>query len=93
MYEAVSHMAERLSAYKETEQGVENPFRDSIVTNLVKLMDVMPRLTDSVGFVYPVYLRWSENKNPSSVPGRVGKWRPGLIRDPNPLQFGWAIRG
>jgi hypothetical protein len=28
MYEAVSHMAERLSAYKETEQGVENPFRD-----------------------------------------------------------------
>ena len=44
MYEAVSHMAERLSAYKATEQGVEHPFRDSIVTNLVKLVDVMPRL-------------------------------------------------
>jgi hypothetical protein len=44
MYEAVSHMAERLSAYRETEQGVENPFRNSIVTNLVKLTDVMPRL-------------------------------------------------
>ena len=44
MYEAVSHMAERLSAYKTTEQGVEHPFRDSIVTNLVKLVDVMPRL-------------------------------------------------
>jgi hypothetical protein len=44
MYEAVSHMAERLSAYNTTEQGVEHPFRDSIVTNLVKLVDVMPRL-------------------------------------------------
>ena len=44
MYEAVSHMAERLSAYQATEQGVEHPFRDSIVTNLVKLVDVMPRL-------------------------------------------------
>jgi hypothetical protein len=33
-----------LSAYKTTEQGVEHPFRDSIVTNLVKLVDVMPRL-------------------------------------------------
>jgi hypothetical protein len=44
MYEAVSHMADRLSAYKATDQGVEHPFRDSIVTNLVKLVDVMPRL-------------------------------------------------
>src|SRR5215475_11938267 len=44
MYEAVFHMAERLSAYKANDQGVENPFRDSIVTNLVKLVDVMPRL-------------------------------------------------
>jgi len=44
MYEAVSHMAERLTAYEETEQGVANPFRDSIVTNLVKLVDVLPRL-------------------------------------------------
>jgi hypothetical protein len=44
MYEAVSHMAERLSAYKTSAEGVEHPFRDSIVTNLVKLVDVMPRL-------------------------------------------------
>src|SRR5581483_8847835 len=44
MYEAVSHMADRLSAYKATDQGIEHPFRDSIVTNLVKLVDVMPRL-------------------------------------------------
>ena len=38
MYEAVSHMAGRLSAYQTTEQGVEHPFRDSMVTNLVKLV-------------------------------------------------------
>jgi len=44
MYEAVSHMAEHLSAYKTTEEGVEHPFRGSIVTNLVKLVEVMPRL-------------------------------------------------
>jgi hypothetical protein len=44
LYEAVSHLAERLSAYKVTEDGVEHPFRDSVVTNLVKLIDVMPKL-------------------------------------------------
>jgi len=44
MYEAVSHLAERLTAYKVTDQGVEHPFRDSIVTGLIKLVDVMPRL-------------------------------------------------
>src|ERR1700758_5571581 len=44
MYEAVSHMAERLCAYQATDQGVEHPFRDSVVNNLVKLVDVMPRL-------------------------------------------------
>lgn len=44
MYEAVSHMAERLAAYKTSAEGVEHPFRDSIVANLVKLVDIMPRL-------------------------------------------------
>ncbi|MGB7592956.1 MAG: hypothetical protein WBO19_17110, partial [Terriglobia bacterium] len=44
LYEAVSHLAERLQAYKVTEEGVEHPFRDSIVTNLVKLVDVLPKL-------------------------------------------------
>lgn len=44
LYEAVSHMAERLSAYKVTEDGVIHPFRDSIVANLTKLVDVMPKL-------------------------------------------------
>jgi hypothetical protein len=44
LYEAVSHLAERLQAYKVTEEGVENPFRNSVVTNLVKLVDVLPKL-------------------------------------------------
>jgi hypothetical protein len=44
LYEGVSHMAERLTAYKVTGEGVEHPFRDSIVTNLVKLVDVLPKL-------------------------------------------------
>jgi hypothetical protein len=44
LYEAVSHLAERLQAYKVTEDGVEHPFRDSVVTNLVKLVDVLPKL-------------------------------------------------
>ena len=37
-------MAERLQAYKVTGEGVEHPFRDSVVTNLVKLVDVLPKL-------------------------------------------------
>ena len=44
LYEAVQHMADRLSAYKVTDQGVEHPFRDTVVTNLVKLVDVLPKL-------------------------------------------------
>lgn len=44
LYEAVSHLAERLHAYKVTDGGVEHPFRDSVVTNLVKLVDVLPKL-------------------------------------------------
>jgi hypothetical protein len=44
LYEAVCHLAERLQAYKVTEEGVEHPFRDSVVTNLVKLVDVLPKL-------------------------------------------------
>jgi len=44
LYEAVSHLAERLSAYKVTGTGIEHPFRDSVVTNLVKLVDVLPKL-------------------------------------------------
>jgi hypothetical protein len=44
LYEAVDHMSERLSAYRVGEQGVEHPFRDSVVSNLVKLVDVLPKL-------------------------------------------------
>src|ERR1700758_2288389 len=44
LYEAVSHRADRLQAYQVTEEGVKNPFRDSVVTRLVKLVDVLPKL-------------------------------------------------
>ena len=44
LYDAVHHMAERLSAYKVTDEGVEHAFRDTVVTNLVRLVDVLPRL-------------------------------------------------
>ncbi len=44
LYEAVKHMADRLSAYRVTEEGVEHPFRDTLVGNLVKLVDVLPKL-------------------------------------------------
>jgi hypothetical protein len=44
LYEAVKHMADRVGAYKVTEEGVEHPFRDSVVTNLVKLVEVLPKL-------------------------------------------------
>lgn len=44
LYEAVRHMADRLTAYKVTGKGIEHPFRDTVVTNLVKLVDVLPKL-------------------------------------------------
>lgn len=44
LYEAVQHMSDRLTAYTVTDQGVEHPFRDSVVTNLVKLADILPKL-------------------------------------------------
>ena len=44
LYEAVQHLGERLANYRVTEQGVEHPFRDTVVTNLVKLIDVLPKL-------------------------------------------------
>jgi hypothetical protein len=44
LYGAVQHMADRLAAYKVTKDGVEHPFRDTVVTNLVKLVDVLPKL-------------------------------------------------
>jgi hypothetical protein len=44
LYDAVGHLAGRLQAYKVTDEGTEHPFRDSVVTNLVKLVDILPKL-------------------------------------------------
>ena len=86
LYEAVSHMAERLSAYKVSEEGVEHPFRDSVVTNLVRLVDVLPklnvtgdveleRLTDQVRaalLVDPKDLRTSESVRTETAKSAAG---------------------
>jgi hypothetical protein len=42
LYEAVTHLAERLQAYKVTDDGVEHPFRDSVVSNLVSWLTSCP---------------------------------------------------
>src|SRR5258708_38225362 len=42
LFDAVAHLAERLKAYKVTTEGVEQPFRDSVVTNVVKIVDILP---------------------------------------------------
>jgi hypothetical protein len=44
LYESVKRLVDRLAAYKATDAGVEHPFRDSVVTNLVKLVDILPKL-------------------------------------------------
>src|SRR5216684_998322 len=40
----VAKMSERLNAYTETENGVVGTFRDTLVTNIVELLDVVPLL-------------------------------------------------
>jgi hypothetical protein len=75
LYEAVKHMADRLNAYRVSEERVEHPFRDTVVSNLVRLVEILPklnvtrdpeleRLTAQVGaslLVDPKELRQSES--------------------------------
>jgi hypothetical protein len=77
LYEAVQHMADRLSAYKVTDQGVEHPFRDTVVTNLVKLVDVLPKLNVTQD---PELDRLAE------------KVRSSLLVDPNALRKSETVR-
>jgi hypothetical protein len=42
--EVVGKMAERLRAYTVTNDGVANPFRDTIVTNIRELLEMLPSL-------------------------------------------------
>lgn len=45
LHSVIEHAAERLKAYKVTEQDkIEGRFRDSLVTNIVELLDVIPAL-------------------------------------------------
>lgn len=41
---SVKTMASKLAAYKRTDDGIENPFRDSLVENLRELCRLLPRL-------------------------------------------------
>ena len=49
LHTVVSKASERLKAYTRTEDGVQNGFRDSLITNIVELCDILPTLnvTDS----------------------------------------------
>jgi hypothetical protein len=42
--DVVERMADRLRAYKVTADGIENPFRDSLVQNARDLVDILPSL-------------------------------------------------
>jgi hypothetical protein len=42
--DVISHMAERLRLYQVTEEGVQNKFHNTLVTNLTDLLDLMPSL-------------------------------------------------
>lgn len=77
LYEAVSHMSARLTAYKVTEAGVEHPFRDSVVTNLVKLVDVMPKLNIT---------------GDPELEQLTAKIRSSLLVDPNELRKSETVR-
>lgn len=46
LHDVVSHMAERLKAYKPKtkDAGVENPFRDATLNNVRDIVDLLPKL-------------------------------------------------
>ena len=77
LYEAVSHLAERLQAYKVTDQGVEHPFRDSIITNLVKLVEVLPKLNVTAD---------------PELEGLAAQVRASLLVDPQELRQSESVR-
>ena len=78
LYEAVQHMADRLTAYRVTDQGVEHPFRDTVVTNLVKLVDVLPKLNVT---------------NDPELDRLAEQVRTSLLIDPKELRKSETVRG
>jgi hypothetical protein len=70
-------MADRLTSYKVTEQRVEHPFRDTVVTNLVKLVDVLPKLNIT---------------NDSELERLAEQVRTSLLVDPNSLRKSESAR-
>ena len=70
-------MSERLKAYKVTEEGVENKFHDTLVTNLVKLVDVLPKLNIT---------------NDANLDRLAEQVRASLLVDPKELRKSESIR-
>jgi hypothetical protein len=77
LYEAVQHLADRLTAYKVTGEGIEHPFRDTVVTNLVKLVDVLPKLNIT---------------NDPELERMAEQVKNSLLIDPNSLRKSESIR-
>lgn len=44
LHDVVGAMVERLNAYKVTRNGVDHPFRDTLVSNIVDVLEVVPIL-------------------------------------------------
>jgi hypothetical protein len=70
-------MAGQLQAYRVTDEGVEHPFRDSVVTNLVKLVDILPKLNVT---------------GDAELEGLTAEVRASLLVDPQELRKSEAVR-
>src|SRR6266481_3522697 len=86
LYEAIQHMADRLSAYKVTDDGVEHPFRDTVVTNLVRLVDVLPKLNITWRSRFGRRFSWIPKNCGNRIP-HVRKPRRQLLK----LPAGWPV--
>ena len=77
LYEAVMHLAKRLQAFQVTEEGVEHPFRDSVVTNLVKRVNIPPKLNVTADL---------------DLKGLAAQVRASLLVDPQELRKSESVR-
>jgi hypothetical protein len=70
LHDVVAKASERLKAYTVTDSGVENGFRDSLITNIVELLDILPALnvTDSTELAtFAATIRHSITSNNAQV--------------------------
>jgi hypothetical protein len=77
LYEAVQHLADRLTAYKVTGEGIEHPFRDTVISKLVRLVDVLPKLNIT---------------NDPELERMAEQVKTSLLVDPNSLRRSESVR-